>query len=169
MGHAQKRGRRSHFGRRCQQVKPSPHAYSQPCNLSDGSSIRPRRDQFFLGTFRIPLWYQVICASLTWTVSASDHTLANWLPTSYLPERILGPIAQAEEMAHGIQEAVRVFMVFMRLGDDRADGRPGVVEELVLEPHGHVGNRGAIGIGKVGTGGEEGVQLALANLVGMIA
>jgi hypothetical protein len=95
--------------------------------------------------------------------------LANWLSTSYLPERILGSIAQAEKMPDGVQEAVRVLVVFVRLGNDRADGRPGMVEKLVLEPHGHVGNRSTIGLGKVGTGGKESVQLALTDLVGMIA
>ena len=44
-----------------------------------------------------------------------------------------------------------------------------MVEELVLEPHRHVGDGLAVGFAQVGTGGEEGGQLALAELIGVVA
>ena len=64
-------------------------------------------------------------------------------------------VAQAEEVADGVEE--RVGVVVVRLGGGRADGGAGVVEELVLEPHGHVGDGLAVGVAQVGAGGEEGV------------
>ena len=76
-------------------------------------------------------------------------------------------VAQAEEVANGGEDGVG--MVVMRLGDGRADGGAGAVEELVLEPHRHVGNGLAVGFAQVGVGGEEGGQLTLAELIGVVA
>ena len=58
-------------------------------------------------------------------------------PDSYLLE----PITQAEEVAHGVEEAMGVVVVGVWLGHDRADGRPGVVEELVLQTRGEMTDR----------------------------
>ena len=60
-------------------------------------------------------------------------------------------------------------VVVMRLGDRRADCGPGVVEELVLQSRGHVCDCLAVLFGQIGPGGEQGAQLALANLVGVVA
>src|SRR5271166_4011509 len=60
-------------------------------------------------------------------------------------------------------------MVVVRFGHGRADGGAGVVEELILEPHRHVGYGLAVGFAQVGMGGEEGGQLALAELIGVVA
>ena len=46
-------------------------------------------------------------------------------------------------MADGGEDGVGV--VVMRFGDGRADGGAGVVEELVLEAHGHAGDGLAVG------------------------
>src|SRR5208337_92969 len=73
-----------------------------------------------------------------------------------------GVVTQAEEVANGGEDGVG--MVVMKFGDGRADGGAGVVEELILEPHRHVGNGLAVGFAQVGVGGEEGGQLALAEL-----
>ena len=76
-------------------------------------------------------------------------------------------VAQAEEVADGGEDGVGVGVV--GLGDGRADGGAGVVEELVLEAVGHVGDGFTVGGAQIGTIGEEGGQLALANLVGVVA
>ena len=78
-----------------------------------------------------------------------------------------GVVAQAEEVANGGEDGVG--MVVMRFGHGRADGGAGVVEELILEPHRHVGYGLAVGFAQVGVGGEEGGQLALAELIGVVA
>src|SRR5271157_2291360 len=78
-----------------------------------------------------------------------------------------GVVTQAEEVANGGED--RVGMVVMKFGDGRADGGTGVVEELILEPHCHVGNGLAVGFAQVGVRGEEGGQLALAELIGVVA
>ena len=64
-------------------------------------------------------------------------------------------VAQAEEVADGGEDGVG--MAVMRFGDGRADGGAGVVKELILEPHRHVGNGLAVGFAEVGVGGEESV------------
>ena len=84
-------------------------------------------------------------------------------------ERIGRPIPQAKDMAHEVKDGMGVVMVVMWLGDCRADCGPGVVEELVLQSRGHVCDRLAILFGKVGPGGEQGAELALADLVGVVA
>ena len=76
-------------------------------------------------------------------------------------------VAQAEEVANGGEDGVG--MVVVRFGHGRADGGAGVVEELILEPHRHVGYGLAVGFAQVGVGGEEGGQLALAELIGVVA
>ncbi len=53
-------------------------------------------------------------------------------------------IAQAEQVADGGEDGVG--MVVMRFGDGRADGGAGVVEKLVLESHGHVGDGLTVGV-----------------------
>ena len=76
-------------------------------------------------------------------------------------------VTKAEEVADGGEDGMRVGVV--RLGDGRADGGAGVVEELVLEAGGHVGNGLAVSRAEVGAIGKQGGELALANLVGMVA
>src|SRR4051812_45749817 len=76
-------------------------------------------------------------------------------------------VAQAEEVADGVED--RMGLVVVGLVQGGADGGAGVVEELVLEPRGHVGDRLAVGLGEARAGGEEGGQLALADLVGVAA
>ena len=79
----------------------------------------------------------------------------------------MGRVAQAEEVADGGEK--RVGVVVVRFGDGRADGGAGVVEELVLEAHGHVSDGVAVGFVQLGATGEESRQLALADLVGVVA
>ena len=66
---------------------------------------------------------------------------------SDLLERVGRPVAQAEEVADGVED--RVGVVVVRLGGGRADGGAGVVEELVLEPHHRVRDRLAVGVAQV--------------------
>jgi hypothetical protein len=70
------------------------------------------------------------------TLATLDKLDGRFVPLRHLTscffERTLGPISQAEEVAHGIEEAMGVVVIVVRLGHDRADGGPGVVEMLVL-------------------------------------
>jgi hypothetical protein len=54
-------------------------------------------------------------------------------------------------------------------GRCQADGRPRIVEELILEPDGHVGDCISVSISKIRPRGEKSGELALANLVGVVA
>ena len=72
-------------------------------------------------------------------------------------------------MAHETENGMRVVVVVVWLGDRRADRSPGMVEELVLQSRSHVCYRLAVLFGKVGPRGKQGTQLALANLIGVIA
>jgi hypothetical protein len=72
-------------------------------------------------------------------------------------------------MAHETENGMRVVVVVVWLGDRRADRSPGMVEELVLQSRERVCDGLAILVGKVGPGGKQGTQLALANLIGVIA
>ncbi len=53
-------------------------------------------------------------------------------------------------MAHEIEDRMGVVMVVMGLGDRRANRRPGMVEELVLQPCRHMRDCLAVGFGQVG-------------------
>ena len=55
-------------------------------------------------------------------------------------------------MAHEGKHGMGVVVV--RFGDRRADRGPGVVKKLVLQSHGHMRDRLAVGLGQVGPGGE---------------
>ena len=70
-------------------------------------------------------------------------------------------------MAHKVKHGMR--MVVVRLGYGRANRGPGVVEKLVLQAYGHVRDRLTVLLGQIRPGGEKGAELALANLVGMVA
>ena len=60
-------------------------------------------------------------------------------------------------------------MVAVRFGDGRTDRSAGMVKKLVLQPHGHVCDGLAIVGTEVRVGGKKCVQLALADLISMIA
>ena len=60
-------------------------------------------------------------------------------------------------------------MIVVRFGRRRTDRRPRMVQELILEPHGHVGDCISVGLTKVGPGSKKRGELALADLIGMVA
>ena len=61
-------------------------------------------------------------------------------------------VTQAEEVANGGENRVGVVVWVLSYG--RADGSPRIVEELILKPHGHVGDCIAVSFGKIRAGGE---------------
>lgn len=60
-------------------------------------------------------------------------------------------------------------VVVVGLGDGRAHGGSGVMQELVLKPHGHAGDGLALGLRQLGPRCEKSVEFTLANLIGMDA
>ena len=60
-------------------------------------------------------------------------------------------------------------MVVMSLRDCRPDGCPRVVKELVLQTRGHMSDCITVVFSKVSSRGKESGELALANLIGVVA
>jgi hypothetical protein len=73
---------------------------------------------------------------------------------SDLFERVWRSVSEAKDMAHKVQDWVRMVMMGLCLSDSRANSSPGVVQELVLQPRGHVCNSCAVFISKLGPAGE---------------
>ncbi len=70
-------------------------------------------------------------------------------------ERLLGTVTQAEYVAHEGDHRMRLAVIVVGFGGRQADGSPRMVEELILKPHGHVGDCISVSFGKIRPGGEE--------------
>ena len=88
---------------------------------------------------------------------------------SDLLERILRALTQPEDLSHERQYRMGVAVFMMWLGHGRAHGHPGVMQELVLQPDGHVRNRLAVGLGQVRPARIQGGEFSLANLIGTVS
>jgi hypothetical protein len=85
-----------------------------------------------------------------------------------LLERILGSVSKAEYVAHERNYRVGLTVVMVGFSRRQANCSPRIVKELILEPHGHVGNCIAISFSKVRPSGEKRGELALADLISVI-
>ena len=75
-------------------------------------------------------------------------------------------VGQAEDAAGGVEQGVGIGGVTG--GDGRAEGAAGVVEELVGQVGHGLGDGSALGVGQVGSGEEEAVELAADRGLGAV-
>jgi hypothetical protein len=84
-------------------------------------------------------------------------------------ERILRALAQPEDLTYERQDGMGVIVILVWLGHRLADGRSGVMKELVLQSDCHMRDRLAVGLGQAWPAGIQGRELAFANLVGAVS
>ncbi len=72
-------------------------------------------------------------------------------------------------MAHECNDGMGLAVIVVGLDRRQADGNPRIVQELILEPHGHVGDCISVCFGEIRPSGEKRGKFALADLIGVIA